>query len=287
MVSSPAGKKAAHFKKTPVYEEEEDLEDADSDIITENNSPNSNTRGTRRATNRQELNSQENLNETMNLKVKRNLKDLKALDINERTILHRAALEQNYQLINEILLDFESFHREKNSEDPERLLKEYVNELDMFGNSPLINACSQQYDYSNEKRKNCINLLLKAGATPKIRNKRTRWSCIYWLCFYGDSDSIDALVKNDLIPRMDSKTHLIGENLAEPPKLKIQLAKPDYMGFYPLDLAGKKVLQMKYSNLYIYINLKIVLIFSNDIIPLLEIQKGCKHYHQRTPSRFG
>ena len=241
---SPGGKKGAYFDKKMVSEENEDLEVSDPDDITENNSPNSN-RNRKTVFSRTDLQHLESHTETLNLKVKRNLKDLKAIDINRRTILHRAALEQNYHLINEILIDFKSFHVEKNSDDPEKLLKEYVNNLDMFGNSPLINACSQQYDYSNEERKKCIKLLLEAGALPKIRNKRTRWSCIYWLCFYGDLDSINVLLGKEGEASsgigVEQKLSLRNETLTGKGKVKIQVGKPDYMGFYPLDLAGKKV----------------------------------------------
>ncbi len=45
-------------------------------------------------------------NEKADLTVKRNVKDMIGTDINKRNILHRAALEQDMKLIDDILKDY-------------------------------------------------------------------------------------------------------------------------------------------------------------------------------------
>lgn len=107
-------------------------------------------------------------------------------------------------------------------------MTKYVNLMDKFGNSPILNTCSQNFEKSSIERSECLKILLENYANPNIRNKMTGWSCLYWLCFYGDEKSVELILEfKTLVPNNENE--------------EVELHKPDYLGFYPIDLAGKKV----------------------------------------------
>ena len=171
----------------------------------------------------------------------RNYEDLIAKDINHRTLLHRAALEQQFVLMSDIISDYKEYLNEKHTKNEKyatqtdkyftqiekdasltidekiaRDLKKFINKPDKFGNTPLINACSQSY--SGSSRHPCVKLLLENGADVNIRNKRTLWNGIYWIAYHGDEESAKLLLDKF-----------------------ISINQPDYQGFYPLDIFGKQV----------------------------------------------
>lgn len=156
----------------------------------------------------------------------RDIKDLDANDSDGRNILHRACVEQNRENIRDIIQDYEIClkhpsligNKQISETELDYKIKQYVNKPDNYGNSPLLNACVQNYDKSPGDRYHIIEFLLSKGADPTIRNKRTKWTAINWLSYFGDEKSIEFLLTKD-----------------------IDLHIPDYEGFYPIDLAGKNV----------------------------------------------
>ena len=99
-------------------------------------------------------------------------KDLLAVDKNKRTILHRSALEQNSKLMNEIILNYIEILEIQLKEEVEFGINEenyllnrkniqnqiysYVNKEDKFGNTPIINLCSQKNLRGMKIREDCL-----------------------------------------------------------------------------------------------------------------------------------
>lgn len=162
-------------------------------------------------------------NEIQNkIQIQRNLDDLVAKDINQRTILHRAALEQNEDLVSDIIHDYEEIY--KNTVNADRVmadLKTFINSKDKFGNTPLLNACSLKLDTDatdNQARLGCLKLLMDNQADVNQKNGRTFWNALFWIAYHGDNACMELLLKTP-----------------------IELNYPDHQGFYPLDIAGKQV----------------------------------------------
>lgn len=65
------------------------------------------------------------------------------------------------------------------------------------------------------ERSSCLKLFLEDGDLNSC-NPRTQWGPSHWVAFYGDVDSMRLLIDKEVI-----------------------LFKPDYEGYYPLDLAGR------------------------------------------------
>ena len=160
------------------------------------------------------------------IQIQRNLADLVARDINRRTLLHRACLDQNEALIADVIGDYNDILKAPPI-DPERKeekidpLKDFVNLKDKFGNSPLLNACSLKLDSENT-RFNCLDLLLKNEADVNVRNDRTLWNAMCWAAYHGDEISAKLLMEKG-----------------------VEINQPDNQGFYPLDIAGKGVANKK------------------------------------------
>lgn len=171
-----------------------------------------------------------NFDEKTKIKLQRNLADLMAKDINKRTLLHRAALDQNHKLMEEVINDYEAIEKnyknEKNQEDPQAVeikpLKDFINTPDIFGNTPLLNACSLKIQ-GESKREDCLTLLLDHGANVNAKNKRTLWNALHWIAYHGEIESAKILVER---------------------KDPISMHEPDFQGYYAIDVAGKQVFKI-------------------------------------------
>ena len=138
---------------------------------------------------------------------------MQAKDLNDRTILHRAALEQNIEVLNDLIGGNKNFEK-------------ILNLKDIFGNTPILLCCCQNFEKSKTSRIECLKFLKSKGADPNIKNRRTRWSCLHWCAYYGDFESVSFLLLSE--------------------QAKYDSCIPDYKGYYPLDLAAKEV---KYNKL--------------------------------------
>ena len=175
---------------------------------------------------------------------KEEYEDLMRKDIDKRTVLHRAALDHQFKLIEELTaiakkakpddLETDDKNKKKKQEEIEKKLlspeeaireqekieasnvKNYVNEMDNFGNSSLICACIKP---NTDMWKNkCIKLLLKNGAEPNIQNADTLWTPLTWCACYGEAGPVSTLLKAGSYPFL-----------------------PDRKGLYPLDYCGIQV----------------------------------------------
>lgn len=135
--------------------------------------------------------------------------DMVRLDRHGRTILHRAALDQNVDLIRELCT------RAKAMDNPEA----FINKKDKFGNTALLVACVNSHEDFVGSRSKCIEALLQASSNPNITNETSRWGPLDWCAFHGDIPSIQKLLKADAFVFM-----------------------PDAKGMYPIDHCGLQVI---------------------------------------------
>ena len=148
------------------------------------------------------------------------LKDLNFQDKKRgRNVLHRAALNQNYALIADLI---HATHQDTLNmleiaidSDPEMKI---INSLDFYGNTPLILACVKDNKKSLLGRPKCVELLLEAGSDPNKFNKRTFWTALTWVAYYGDEKSAKSLIEKNA-----------------------KAFRPDHLGYFPLDYAGNRV----------------------------------------------
>jgi len=148
------------------------------------------------------------------IQLERVLDDLKAKDKNNRTLLHRAALDQNVKLMEDVIKDYENIQQKDPKIDP---IKKFIDERDKFGNTPLLNACSLKIQ-NESSRASCLTLLLQKEADVDVRNERTMWNAMHWIAYYGELDCANILLQHN-----------------------ISIHEPDYQGFYTIDIAGKQV----------------------------------------------
>ena len=99
-----------------------------------------------------------------------------------------------------------------------------MNKEDKFGNTAVTILCSKDIHKDNKIKMNCIKIFIENGSNIFLRNKRTRWNCIFWLSYYGDWDSLNYLL-----------------NFSKIINIEMLLFEPDYQGYYPIDFAGKNV----------------------------------------------
>jgi len=138
------------------------------------------------------------------------VRDLMQTDVTGRTIVHRAALEQNSRLLNDLC--------EEAAKTNNKLA--YIDRPDIFGNTPLLISCLLNISEDSTKRAKCFDILISHGVDINIKNKRTMWTPAMWCAYYGDQKALRKLI--------------------------IKGAKcfcPDYKGFFPIDWAGIKVNQ--------------------------------------------
>lgn len=206
------------LKKTDTEHQESPTGKDEGDTNENNNNNTNDNEITEKNDDNTEYEDPENENK---IQIQRNLDDLVATDINQRTILHRAALEQNEDLLADIVNDYSDiWNNAALSERKMKPLFEFINSPDKFGNTPLLNACSLRLDIdtSNSTRLNCVKLLLLNGADVNCRNNRTFWNAMFWVAYHGDEACAKILIERN-----------------------IEINQPDHQGFYPLDIAGKQV----------------------------------------------
>ena len=124
-------------------------------------------------------------------------------DDEKRTILHRACLQLKLSIIKDL--------------EP-KLTTKYVNQLDKYGNSPLILACKYTNNKESNDREKILEILLTNGADIHCIEPINGWTALHWCCFNGDLSSVKLLIS-------------FGSNFYLPTKI----------GFFTIDLAGKKL----------------------------------------------
>ena len=140
---------------------------------------------------------------TQTLIISSNL-NLNEKDEEKRTILHRACLQLKLSIIKDLI---------------PKLTYKYINQLDKYGNSPLILAC--KYINTNKEsndREKILEILLSHGADIHCIEPINGWTALHWCCFNGDLNCVKLLIS-------------YGSNFYLPSKY----------GFFTIDLAGKKL----------------------------------------------
>ena len=124
-------------------------------------------------------------------------------DDEKRTILHRACLQIKLSIIKDLA---------------PKLTNLYVNQLDKYGNSPLILACKYSTTNESKDRQEILDILIKNGANIHCIEPINGWTALHWCCYNGDLASVKLLIN-------------YGSNFFLPSKY----------GFFTIDLAGKKL----------------------------------------------
>lgn len=150
-------------------------------------------------------------------------KDLRREDKTKRTVFHRAALEQNANLLRALCEKIKTENR-----------VEYIEKEDIFANTPLICACMQNIEGQERNRLDCIKILLEFSANARAQNRRTRWSALNWCAYHGDDACISKLLDSNAEPYL-----------------------PDYDGLFPIDIAG----QMKKKEVVLLLFQKLLELF--------------------------
>lgn len=138
------------------------------------------------------------------------VRDLMQTDATGRTMIHRAALEQNSKLLHELC--------EEAAKTSNKLA--FIDRRDKFGNTPLLLSCLLNYPGSSIKRARCLEILLSHKADINVKNNRTMWTAVMWCSYYGDEKGLRKLLEE-----------------------KAKCYSPDYKGFFPFDWAGLKVIR--------------------------------------------
>ena len=129
--------------------------------------------------------------------------NLNEKDEEKRTILHRACLQLKLSIIKDLI---------------PKLTTKYVNQLDKYGNSPLILACKYNTEKETNEREKILEILLKNGADVHCIEPINGWTALHWCCFNGDLNCVKILIN-------------FGSNFFLPSKY----------GFFTIDLAGRKL----------------------------------------------
>ena len=129
--------------------------------------------------------------------------NLNEKDEEKRTILHRACLQLKLSIIKDLV---------------PKLTTKYVNQLDKYGNSPLILACKYNTKKETNEREKILEILLKNGADVHCIEPINGWTALHWCCFNGDLNCVKILIN-------------FGSNFFLPSKY----------GFFTIDLAGRKL----------------------------------------------
>ena len=142
------------------------------------------------------------VNKTKTLILSSNL-NLNEKDEEKRTILHRACLQLKLSIIKDLI---------------PKLTPKYVNQLDKYGNSPLILACKYTTIKEINEREQILEILLNNGADVHCIEPINGWTALHWCCFNGDLNCVKLLIN-------------FGSNFFLPTKF----------GFFTIDLAGRKL----------------------------------------------
>ena len=158
--------------------------------------------------------------------------NLEIVDEEKRTILHRACLQIKLEIIKDI---------------EERLINKYVNQLDKYGNSPLILACKLPIKNESEERYQIVEILLNSGADIQHIEPINGWTALHWCCFNGELSIVKLLISK-------------GANFFIPCKY----------GFFPIDYAGIKL----FNELVFYlVNVGINYLLQIGEYELLDVEK--------------
>ena len=142
------------------------------------------------------------INKTRTLIFSSNL-NLNEKDEEKRTILHRACLQLKLSIVKDLI---------------PKLTPKYVNQLDKYGNTPLILACKYHTEKEINEREKILEILLKNGADVHCIEPINGWTALHWCCFNGDLNCVKLLIN-------------FGSNFFLPSKY----------GFFTIDLAGRKL----------------------------------------------
>ena len=129
--------------------------------------------------------------------------NLNEKDEEKRTILHRACLQLKLSIVKDLI---------------PKLTPKYVNQLDKYGNTPLILACKYNTEKEINEREKILEILLKNGADVHCIEPINGWTALHWCCFNGDLNCVKLLIN-------------FGSNFFLPSKY----------GFFTIDLAGRKL----------------------------------------------
>ena len=141
--------------------------------------------------------------------------NLEEKDDENRTIIHRACYQIRLEIIKSI---------------KDKLTKDLVNSLDIYGNTPLILVCKLPTKLGSKERTEIIKILLENKANIYVVEPINSWSALHWASYNGDLLAVKELIRNGGL-----------------------FFQPTKDGFFPLDLCGRK----KYYSVvkfYIYLN---------------------------------
>ncbi|CAK83449.1 unnamed protein product (macronuclear) [Paramecium tetraurelia] len=176
--------------------------------------------------------------------------DFTVEDQDKRNILHQTALRQDNKVLEILIEDYKILLKDnkkkikstrqqkkqipqKNEDDEEIIeidfdfedndglevqeqIKKYVQQKDIFGCSPIQICCFLNDPKLQNNRQECLRILIENGSDVNCINPHSRWAPLHWCAFYGDSYSVQFLLKKK------AHTFLCDNN-----------------GLYPMDLAGK------------------------------------------------
>ncbi|CAD8082237.1 unnamed protein product [Paramecium sonneborni] len=180
--------------------------------------------------------------------------DFTVKDQDQRNILHQTALRQDNKVLEILIEDYKillqdnkkkSKSKQKRKVNPKKKdeddddddeeiieidldfddndgqeilesIKKYVQQKDMFGCSPIQICCFLNDPKLSNNRQECLRILIENGSDVNCLNPHSRWAPIHWCAFYGDSISVQFLLKKQ------AHSFLCDNN-----------------GLYPMDLAGK------------------------------------------------
>eukprot|EP00347_Sterkiella_histriomuscorum_P016772 403351910 len=132
------------------------------------------------------------------------------VDRDGRTILHRAALEQRYEVIRQTIENLKSQNIDS------RDLKQKVNRQDKYGNTPLQLSCVYDHQDRVNQQSEVVQYLIGSQADVDTQNPHSRFTPLHWACIYGRTRVVSNLLE------YDAKQYI-----------------PDKYGFFPIDYAGK------------------------------------------------
>ena len=118
------------------------------------------------------------VNKTRTLILSSNI-NLNEKDEEKRTILHRACLQLKLSIIKDLV---------------PKLTPKYVNQLDKYGNSPLILACKYNSEKEINEREKILEILIKNGADVHCIEPINGWTALHWCCFNGDLNCVKLLI---------------------------------------------------------------------------------------------
>lgn len=93
------------------------------------------------------------------------------------------------------------------------LIRDIVNKEDVYGNTPLALALIQNIQAKKNDKFECAYMLLKMGADPNIKNKRTGFTPMHWAAKHGDLNLVKLLLTNGYSKQFDILPYKIKEKI--------------------------------------------------------------------------